>query len=64
MKKFALKIEDLRIDSFAVDPAEGDKGTVMARQAGVLSDPTVDSCVYTCPGWVTRGGRIQPCVIC
>jgi hypothetical protein len=32
MKKLSLKIEDLRIDSFATDAADGERGTVQGLQ--------------------------------
>ncbi len=32
MKKLSLKLEDLRIDSFTTDAADGERGTVQGAQ--------------------------------
>ncbi|HEX6039309.1 pinensin family lanthipeptide [Longimicrobium sp.] len=32
MKKLSLKLDDLRIDSFATDAADGERGTVQGAQ--------------------------------
>lgn len=64
MKKLTLHLHDLRVDSFAAAPAKGGNGTVMARELTPASDPTWDSCYYTCPGFATYGGPDQPCNFC
>ena len=46
MKKLSLKIDDLRIESFATDAASGEQGTVRGE------DATVDG---TCIGQATCG---------
>jgi hypothetical protein len=48
MKKLSLKIEDLRIETFVTDAAEGTRGTVQGAQA---------SAAPTCFGQ-------QTCVVC
>jgi len=48
VKKLSLKIEDLRIESFATDTADGERGTVQGAQV---------SAVDTCFGQAT-------CIIC
>jgi hypothetical protein len=48
MKKLSLKIEDLRIESFATDVADGERGTVQGAQI---------SAAGTCFGQAT-------CIVC
>jgi hypothetical protein len=46
MKKLALKIEDLAIESFETAALHADKGTVVAH---ATNDPAVGTCFgYTC----------------
>jgi hypothetical protein len=49
MKKLSLKIEDLRIDSFAINAADGQRGTVDGAQI---------SAAGTC--FCTRNGCYAP----
>jgi len=46
MKKLSLKIEELRIDSFATDAADGPLGTVQGAQVSIAG---------TCIGQATCG---------
>ncbi|HEX6040995.1 hypothetical protein [Longimicrobium sp.] len=48
MKKLALKIEDLRVDTFETADTAGSRGTVMANGETVNGETCAPSCPYTC----------------
>ena len=49
MKKLALKIEDLAIESFETAALAADEGTVIAHGSKDTCDPAVGTCFgYTC----------------
>jgi hypothetical protein len=61
MKKLSLKIEDLRVASFATDAAEGERGTVLGAQ--VTRFCTRHECVEPSqPGYATFVNNI--CIRC
>ena len=66
MKKLALKLEDLRVDTFTTAEEAAGRGTVEGHYGtthtaeGFSCEPT---CAYTCAGFVTYGPRYE-CVIC
>jgi hypothetical protein len=65
MKKLSLKIEDLRIASFATDGAEGERGTVQGAQlsAGGTCFCTRHECVEPSqPGYATYVNNV--CIRC
>jgi hypothetical protein len=61
MKKLSLKMEDLRVTSFAIDAAEGERGTVHGAQ--VTRFCTRHECVEPSqPGYATFVNNI--CIRC
>jgi hypothetical protein len=65
MKKLNLKIEDLRIDSFATDMADGERGTVQGAQVSAAGTCfcTRHQCVAPSePGYATYVNGI--CIRC
>jgi len=48
MKKLRLEVDDLRIDSFAVDEAEAARGTVAGHNEPAYTASCDGSCVNTC----------------
>jgi hypothetical protein len=65
MRKLKLRLEDLRIEGFQTTPVQKEKGTVVGQQESF--EASCDggmTCDYTCEGFATRGGPLQPCVMC
>lgn len=54
MRKLSLRIEELRIDSFATAAGPAERGTVAARAAEEMTD------IWTCFGEETRDGLCPP----
>ena len=53
MKKLALRLEDLRIDSFSTTPVEKEKGTVFGEQCTCYTNctcPGCPTCYASCGG--------------
>lgn len=77
MKKLALRMDDLRVETFTTAEQPGGRGTVAGHYGtthtqqgqGASCDPTCqdscggDTCDYTCYGFVTYG-REAFCVVC
>jgi hypothetical protein len=65
MKKLNLKIEDLRIESFATDTMDGERGTVLGAQISAAGSCfcTRHECVEPSqPGYVTYVNNM--CIRC
>ncbi|HWK90056.1 MAG TPA: hypothetical protein VNP72_08665 [Longimicrobium sp.] len=62
MKKLRLRLEDVRVDSFATAQAQKGEGTVFGEQCTCRE--TCDSCNPTCAGWATKAGPGMPCNLC
>ncbi|HEX5725116.1 MAG TPA: hypothetical protein VFX98_06600 [Longimicrobiaceae bacterium] len=75
MKKLALKLDDLRVETFTTAGPPAARGTVAGHygtthtQIGASCEPTCqgscggDTCDYTCSGFRTFGPEAH-CVIC
>jgi hypothetical protein len=65
-KKLKLEMNDLCVDSFASTAVERKTGTVRGAEDSDTWDPSCggNTCYYTCPGFITQGGPLDPCVIC
>ena len=48
MKKLALNLDDLRVDTFETSAPAGERGTVEANQASINGNTCAPSCPYTC----------------
>ncbi|HEU0301639.1 MAG TPA: hypothetical protein VFR37_19445 [Longimicrobium sp.] len=76
MKKLALRLDDLEVDTFTTAERTGGKGTVRGHYgathtqggetcwASCFGTCGGDTCDYTCPGYATTPGGIYPCVLC
>jgi hypothetical protein len=63
MRKISLDLEDLQVESFTTDGADGNEGTVHAREFTVGAEcPTVQSGRPNCPGCHDSGNA--SCVWC
>jgi hypothetical protein len=61
MKKLSLKMEDLRVASFATDAAEGERGTVQGAEVSMFC--TRHECVEPSqPGYATFVNNV--CIRC
>ncbi|HEU0054844.1 MAG TPA: hypothetical protein VFQ39_16780 [Longimicrobium sp.] len=49
MKKLSLKVEELKVDSFAASAASAERGTVAAHITGRACPDTIND--YTCGIW-------------
>jgi hypothetical protein len=48
MKKLALKLDDLRVDTFQTSGDSAGRGTVMGHGPTVMGNTCTPSCPYTC----------------
>ena len=72
MKKLTLKLDDLRVDTFATAEWTGGKGTVQGHYGTAHTQPiqqTCDlscdaTCEYTCDGYGTSPPGQAACVWC
>jgi hypothetical protein len=65
MAKLSLKLDDIRVHSFSVDPrmTEDDKGTVRAFAASAPFNSCVNSCNLTCSPSYCIASCLQTCKI-
>lgn len=68
MKKLALKLDDLRVETFQTSAAAGERGTVVGHAPTANGNTCGFSCPYTC-GIVPqtencRGGDTHHCPVC
>jgi hypothetical protein len=48
MKKLALNVDDLCVDTFQTCPEGAGRGTMVANQASINGNTCAPSCPYTC----------------
>ncbi|HEX2079817.1 MAG TPA: hypothetical protein VHG08_19025 [Longimicrobium sp.] len=61
MKKLAMKLDELRVETFTTDEQPVERGTVHGHYGTTHTQAT--NCDYTCPGFRTYGDRYV-CVRC
>jgi hypothetical protein len=67
MKKLALKLSDLHVDTFTTADRSGGRGTVRGHYGTTHTQEghTCNvSCDYTCPGYATSPGPGFECIFC
>jgi hypothetical protein len=71
MKKLALKLSDLRVETFTTAEQTGGRGTVQGhygtthtQQGETCRGSCGNTCHYTCDGYVTSPDIANPCVWC
>ena len=48
MKKLALKLDDLHVETFETSAESAERGTVVGNQRTVLGNTCAPTCAYTC----------------